>query len=43
MLGIVGAFKHWRYYLEGAAHLVRVLIDHNNLKGFIKLKELNGR
>jgi transposase InsO family protein len=43
MLGIVGAFKHWRHYLEGAAHPVRVLTDHNNLKGFMKLKELNGR
>jgi hypothetical protein len=43
MLGIVGAFKHWRHYLEGAAHPVRVLTDHNNLKGFMKLKELNPR
>lgn len=43
MLAIVGAFKHWRRYLEGAAHAVRVLTDHNNLKGFMKLKQLNGR
>jgi hypothetical protein len=43
MLGIVGAFKHWRHYLKGATHPVRVLTDHNNLKGFIKLKELNPR
>ena len=43
MLAIVGAFKHWRHYLEGAAQAVRVLTDHNNLKGFITLKQLNGR
>lgn len=43
MLGIVGAFKHWRHYLEGATHAVRVLTDHNNLKGFMNLKQLNGR
>ena len=43
MLAIVGAFKHWRHYLEGAAHAVRVLTDHNNLKGFMTLKQLNGR
>lgn len=43
LLAIVGAFKHWRHYLEGAAHPVRVLTDHNNLKGFMTLKQLNGR
>jgi len=43
MLAIVGAFKHWRHYLEGATHAVRVLTDHNNLKGFMNLKQLNGR
>jgi hypothetical protein len=43
MLAIVGAFKHWRHYLEGATHAVRVLTDHNNLKGFMNLKALNGR
>jgi len=43
MLAIVGAFKHWRHYLEGAAQAVRVLTDHNNLKGFMTLKQLNGR
>jgi hypothetical protein len=43
MLAIVGAFKHWRHYLEGAMEAVRVLTDHNNLKGFMTLKQLNGR
>jgi transposase InsO family protein len=43
MLGIVGAFEHWRHYLEGATHPVQVLTDHNNLKGFMKLKKLNPR
>jgi transposase InsO family protein len=43
LLAIVDAFKHWRQYFEGAAHTVQVLSDHNNLKGFMKVKELNGR
>lgn len=43
LLAIVDAFKHWRHYLEGAAYPIRVLTDHNNLKGFMKLKQLNGR
>ncbi|KAF4546986.1 Transposon Tf2-5 polyprotein-like protein 3 [Elsinoe fawcettii] len=43
LLAIVGAFKQWRHYLEGAPHAVQVLTDHNNLRGFMKLKQLNGR
>lgn len=43
LLAIVAAFKHWRHYLEGATHTVQVLTDHNNLKGFMTMKQLNGR
>ena len=35
--------KQWRHYLEGAPHPIRVLSDHNNLRGFIGVKQLNGR
>jgi hypothetical protein len=37
---IVESFKHWRQYLEGAQEPVTVLSDHNNLRGFMKQKEL---
>ena len=43
LLAIVEGFKQYRYYLEGAAHAVQVLTDHNNLRGFIGVKQLNGR
>ena len=43
LLAIVGAFKQWRHYLEGAAHPIQVLTDHANLKGFTDVKQLNGR
>ncbi|KAI7299779.1 hypothetical protein KC315_g17470, partial [Hortaea werneckii] len=43
LLAIVEGFKQFRHYLEGAAHAVQVLTDHNNLKGFMGVKALNGR
>jgi len=43
LLAIVEAFKQWRHYLEGSAHTVTVLTDHNNLRYFMTTKELNGR
>jgi hypothetical protein len=43
LLAIIVAFKHWRHYLSGAAHVIDVLTDHNNLVAFTKLKQLNGR
>ena len=43
LLAIVMAFKQWRHYVEGAAHPIEVLTDHNNLKGFMNVKSLNGR
>jgi hypothetical protein len=43
LLAIVVAFKQWRHYLEGSAHTIEVLTDHNNLRGFMNVKALNGR
>jgi transposase InsO family protein len=43
LLAIVAAFKQWRHYLEGSAHTVTVLTDHNNLQYFMTTKELNSR
>lgn len=43
LLAIVTAFKHWRHYLEGSMHPVEVLTDHNNLKYFMGMPNLNGR
>ena len=43
LLAIVMVFKHWRHYLEGSYQTIEVLTDHNNLRGFMKVKELNGR
>ena len=43
LLAIVTAFKQWRHYLEGSFHSVEVLTDHNNLKYFMGLAQLNGR
>ena len=43
LLAIVASFKQWRHYLEGSLFPIEVLTDHNNLKGFMKLKELTPR
>ena len=43
LLAIVAAMKQWRHYLEGSLHTIAVFTDHNNLKGFMKQKELNSR
>ena len=43
LLAIVAAMKQWRHYLEGSPYTIAVLTDHNNLKGFMKQKELNSR
>ncbi len=34
-------FKHWQYYVKDSYHIVKVLTDHNNLKNFINVQELN--
>ena len=43
LLAIVAVFKQWRHYLEGSLYPVEVLTDHNNLKSFMNVKQLNGR
>lgn len=43
LLAIVEGFKEFRHYLEGASHAIEVLTDHNNLRGFMGVKQLNGR
>jgi transposase InsO family protein len=43
MLAIIAAFKEWRRYLEGAAHMIRVYTDHKNLEYFATTKVLNRR
>ena len=43
LLAIVEGFRTWRHYLEGAAHTILVLTDHNNLKKFMETTRLSGR
>ncbi len=43
LLVIVKVFKTWRQYLDGAAHTILVLTDHNNLKKFIETTRLSSR
>ena len=43
LLVIVMVFKHWQHYLEGSFHPMGVLTDHNYLKYFLWLAQLNGR
>ena len=42
LLAIVESFKHWRHYLEGAKHPIKVLTDHANLR-YIGTKALTRR
>ncbi len=41
LLVIVIMFKHWRHYVKNSYHTVEVLTDHNNLKNFMNVQELN--
>jgi hypothetical protein len=43
MLAIFAAFKHWRQYLEGSRHPIRVVTDHSNLRSFMNTKGLSRR
>ncbi len=43
LLVIVAMFKHWWYYVKDSYHTVKVLTDHNNLKSFMNVWELNER
>jgi len=38
---IIDAFKHWRWYCEGATNQVQVFSDHQNLEYFTTTKILN--
>ena len=42
LYAIVWSFQEWRHYLEGAPN-IEVWSDHENLKGFMQQKTLNGR
>ncbi len=43
LLVIVAMFKHWQHYVKDNYHTVEVLTDHNNLKSFMNVQELNER
>jgi len=43
MLAIIHALEEWRYFLEGATHLVEIWTDHKNLEYFMTAKKLNRR
>jgi hypothetical protein len=43
LMAIVKCFKHWRHYLEGSSHTIKVWSDHMNLQGFMKQPRINGR
>jgi len=43
LLAIFEAFRQWRNYLEGSAHVVLVLSDHKNLEYFATTKQLMRR
>jgi len=41
MLTIICTLEEWRYFLEGARHLVEIWTDHKNLEYFMTAKKLN--
>ncbi len=43
LLIIVAMFKHWWHYVKDNYYTVKVLTDHNNLKNFMNVQELNKR
>ncbi len=43
LLIIVAMFKHWWHYVKDSYHTVEILTDHNNLKSFMNVQELNKR
>ena len=43
LLAIFETFKIWRYYLEGPAYSINVVIDHKNLEYFSTTKVLTQR
>ena len=43
LLAIFEAFKIWRYYLEGLAYSINIVMDHKNLEYFSTTKVLTWR
>jgi hypothetical protein len=43
LLTIIRSFEEWRPELEGAAHPIAVISDHENLEYFMSTKQLNRR
>ena len=43
LLAIIETFKTWRHYLEGSQHKVLILTNHDNLRQFMKTKNLSFR
>ena len=41
MLAIIHVLEEWRYFLEGAIHLVEIWTNHKNLEYFMMAKKLN--
>lgn len=38
---IVRAFEHWRFKLESSAHPIKRVINHQNLKYFMTIKQFS--
>jgi len=43
LLPIVKATSYWQYYHKGALHPIQIYTDHQNLKYFNTLKQLNSK
>ena len=43
LLAIIEALKTWRHYLEGYKHVILVLINHNNLRHFMDMKNISSK
>jgi len=43
LMTIVRAFEEWRSKLKGSTNLVKIIIDHKNLKYFMSIKQLSRR
>ena len=43
LIAIVKCFEHWRHYLKGSQHPIKVLTDYNNLCHFMTTLTINQR
>ena len=43
LYAIMFDFKNWKHYLQNSKHFIRVIFDHNNLRYFMTIKELNAK